>query len=91
MSVDALARNRNRDRRARLAPASSTLSDGALAVLAAVPAWWARRAAAAGLSGACLDVKHAVAADVPVNVAGLNLSIEWICLTRYLSKLATLT
>jgi adenine-specific DNA-methyltransferase len=34
-------------------------------VLATVPAWWARRAAAAGLSGACLDVERAIAAEVP--------------------------
>jgi adenine-specific DNA-methyltransferase len=33
-----------------------------VAVLATVPAWWARRAADAGLRGACLDVGHAVAA-----------------------------
>jgi adenine-specific DNA-methyltransferase len=72
VSVDAVALNPNRGRRGRLAPASSTLSEGALAVLAAVPAWWARRAAGAGLSGACLDVEHAVAADAPVDVAALS-------------------
>ncbi|MGH3772080.1 MAG: hypothetical protein ACRDRW_11910 [Pseudonocardiaceae bacterium] len=72
MSVDAIALNPNRGRRRGLTPAGSTLSDGALAVLATVPAWWACRAADAGLSGACLDVEHAVATDAPVNVASLS-------------------
>ncbi|MGH3752867.1 MAG: Eco57I restriction-modification methylase domain-containing protein [Pseudonocardiaceae bacterium] len=71
MSVDVIPLNPNRGRRGRLTPASSRLSDGALAVLAAVPAWWARRAADAGLSGACLDVAHAVATDAPIDPAAL--------------------
>lgn len=56
----------NRGRRGPLIPAGGTVSDGAAAVLAAVPAWWARRAAEAGLRGACLDVRHAVAAQPPL-------------------------
>lgn len=72
MSVDVIPLNPNRGRRGRLTPASSRLSDGALAVLAAVPAWWARRAADVGLSGACLDVEHAVRADAPIDLAALS-------------------
>ena len=59
----------NRGRRGRLTPASSTPSEGAVAVLATVPAWWARRAAEAGLDGACLDVEQAVAARPPADLA----------------------
>ncbi len=42
---------------------AADLPDGAAAVLAAVPQWWAARAVAAGLSGRWLDVFRAV--DVP--------------------------
>ncbi|MBV9059719.1 MAG: hypothetical protein JO296_15235 [Pseudonocardiales bacterium] len=55
----------NRGRRGPLTPACGTVPDGAAAVLATVPAWWARRATAAGLSGDCLDVECAIAAEVP--------------------------
>lgn len=61
----------NRGRRGPLTLAGGTVSDGAAAVLATVPAWWARRAAEAELHGACLDVRHAVAARPPL---GLGLS-----------------
>lgn len=47
----------------------STATDlpvAAAAVLAAVPQWWAARAAAAGLWGRWLDVAHAVDAAAPV-------------------------
>ncbi len=37
-------------------------------MLAGVPAWWATRAAAAGLTGRWLDVDWAVAADIPETV-----------------------
>jgi adenine-specific DNA-methyltransferase len=37
-------------------------------VLAAVPAWWARRAAEVGLRGACLDVGYAVVAQPPLEL-----------------------
>lgn len=48
-------------------PAAS-LPESALAVLAAVPAWWAARAAAATLSGSWLDVGHALAAPLPAGL-----------------------
>jgi adenine-specific DNA-methyltransferase len=69
VSVEAISLSPNRSRRGRLTPSSSKLSDGALAVLAAVPTWWARRAADVGLSGACLDVGQAVAAEAPIDFA----------------------
>lgn len=66
--------NQNRGVRERLASAASTLtastmSAGARAVLATVPDWWARRAAEAGLSGACLEVGSALAALPPTELA----------------------
>ncbi len=72
MSVEAISPSPNRGRRGQLAPAGSTPSDRALAVLATVPAWWARRAADAGLSGACLDVGFAFATPAPVDLATLS-------------------
>nr|WP_313315393.1 Eco57I restriction-modification methylase domain-containing protein [Dietzia maris] len=44
------------------------LTPTAIAVLAAIPAWWKARAAAAGLTGRWLDVEHAVAATPPVEL-----------------------
>jgi adenine-specific DNA-methyltransferase len=61
--------SRNRGCRGPLTPTCATVPDSAAAVLATVPAWWARRAAAAGLSGACLDVDCAIAAELPSTVA----------------------
>lgn len=49
---------------------AGNLPGSALAVLAAVPAWWAARAAAAKLSGSWLDVSHALAAPLPEGVQG---------------------
>jgi adenine-specific DNA-methyltransferase len=69
MSVDVVQLHPNRSRRGGLTPAGGTPSDSALAVLAAVPAWWMRRAADAGLSDACLDVGWAVATDAPIDLA----------------------
>ncbi|MGH3870850.1 MAG: Eco57I restriction-modification methylase domain-containing protein [Pseudonocardiaceae bacterium] len=46
------------------------LPESARAVLAAVPAWWAARAAAAELSGSWLDVGRALAAPLPEGVHG---------------------
>ncbi|HKS50815.1 MAG TPA: Eco57I restriction-modification methylase domain-containing protein [Pseudonocardiaceae bacterium] len=60
----------NRGRRGPLTLACGTIPDGAVAVLATVPVWWARRAAEVGLHGACLDVEHAVAAPPPIEVSG---------------------
>lgn len=45
---------------------ATDLPAAAAAVLAAVPQWWADRAAVAGLSGRWLDVTYAVDAPVPV-------------------------
>ncbi|HET9118052.1 MAG TPA: hypothetical protein VFN75_08285 [Pseudonocardiaceae bacterium] len=72
MSIEARSPSPNRARRGRLAPADSTLSDRALAVLAAVPGWWARRATDVGLRGACLDVGHAVAVRPHAAAAALS-------------------
>jgi adenine-specific DNA-methyltransferase len=72
VSVEAISPSPNRARRGRLAPAGSTPSDRALAVLATVPGWWARRAAEAGLRGACLDVSFALATQAPVDVAAAS-------------------
>ena len=65
MTNNSVSSRPNRGRRGPLIPHCSTVPDGAAAVLATVPAWWARRAAAAGLSGACLDVERAIAAEPP--------------------------
>ncbi|HEV7827579.1 MAG TPA: hypothetical protein VGP04_01780 [Pseudonocardiaceae bacterium] len=72
MSVEAISPSPNRARRGRLAPAGGPLSDRAAAVLATVPAWWARRAADAGLRGACLDVGQALAARPHAAAAALS-------------------
>lgn len=45
---------------------ATDLPAAAAAVLAAVPQWWAARAATAGLSGRWLDVAHALDAPTPV-------------------------
>jgi adenine-specific DNA-methyltransferase len=76
LSVDAVSptpfvRNPNRVRRGQLTPAGMMLSEGALAVLAAVPGWWARRAAGVGLRGACRDLRHALTAQPPIDLAAL--------------------
>src|SRR4051812_9265720 len=60
----------NRARRAALTPAfalGGDLSTGALEVLATVPAWWGRRAAAAGLGKTEQRVFDALAAAPPVS------------------------
>lgn len=72
MSVAAAPLSPNRGRRGRLADANDELSDDALSVLATVPSWWARRAASFGLSGAFLDVRHALAAESPIDPAALS-------------------
>jgi adenine-specific DNA-methyltransferase len=58
----------NRGRRGPLTPTCGTVPDGAAAVLATLPVWWARQAAAVGFSGAWLDVTCAIAAEVPSTV-----------------------
>jgi adenine-specific DNA-methyltransferase len=65
-----IAQRTNRAPRAVLdgVPAAvGDLSAAALSVLAAVPHWWERRAAAAGLSDEALDVQNAVAAVPPLD------------------------
>ncbi|GAA1242591.1 Eco57I restriction-modification methylase domain-containing protein [Oryzihumus leptocrescens] len=64
----------NRARREVLAtdPAVLDLSAAALEVLASVPAWWANRAAAAGLEGSALDVYAAVGSPCPVDLTDLD-------------------
>lgn len=70
---DVLARDLGaRGSRTALAGTSANpteLTPGANALLAAVPAWWSSRAAATGLSGAWLDVRHALAAQPPTGLA----------------------
>jgi adenine-specific DNA-methyltransferase len=68
VSVDALSPSPNRGRRGGLTPASGIPSDGAVAVLVTVPAWWSRRVAEVGLRGPDFEVGHAVATDVPIEV-----------------------
>lgn len=57
--------------RLRWRTAVGDLSAAALSVLAAVPHWWERRAAAAGLSDEALEVQNAVAAVPPLDPAVL--------------------
>lgn len=45
---------------------AAELTPTAVAVLAAIPAWWKAQAISAGLSGPWLDVEHAVRAEPPV-------------------------
>ncbi len=47
-------------------PSSRTASIRTTAVLAAIPEWWAHRAAAAGLNGVWLDVRTAMSAIPPL-------------------------
>jgi adenine-specific DNA-methyltransferase len=49
---------------------AANLPESALAVLAAVPAWWAARAAAAKLPDPWLDVSHALATPLPEGLRG---------------------
>lgn len=48
--------------------APAELTPTAIAVLAAVPAWWKAQAQAAGLDGIWLDVEHAVDARPPIEL-----------------------
>lgn len=48
---------------------AAELTPTAAAVLAAIPAWWAARAADAGLDGEWLDVHHAVSTTPPLVLA----------------------
>ena len=48
------------------AAAAADVTDGAAAVLAAIPEWWAERASLAGLTGRWLDVRSALDAEPPV-------------------------
>jgi adenine-specific DNA-methyltransferase len=48
------------------------LAPTAAAVLAALPAWWERRAAAHGLTGRWLDLAQALDAAVPTGIAGVS-------------------
>lgn len=59
----------SRDPLAEADPAG-TRNSSTDAVLAAIPGWWERRAAAAGLSGPWLDVEYAVDAQA-ITDAGL--------------------
>lgn len=61
----------NRARRAVLATdlAFLDITEQALAVLRAVPAWWSRRAAECGLTGDAADVGAAVSMAAPVDLA----------------------
>lgn len=52
--------------------AAAELPDSAAAVLAAVPGWWATRAAASGLSGRWLDVANAVEVAAPALPAQIS-------------------
>ncbi len=72
MSVETVPLRPNRGRRGGLTVADRELSRAALSVLATVPIWWRRRAAAAGAQGTGLDVTQAVAADPPVDAEMLS-------------------
>lgn len=48
------------------AAAAADVTEGAAAVLAAIPEWWSHRASAAGLTGRWLDVREALDAEAPI-------------------------
>ncbi|MGX6446737.1 Eco57I restriction-modification methylase domain-containing protein [Patulibacter sp. S7RM1-6] len=52
-------------------PAAS-LGPASLAVLAAVPAWWEGRARTAGLTGAWLDIEHALEVELPDGIRSVR-------------------
>src|SRR4051794_20913050 len=71
------------------------LTPTATAILAAIPSWWTAQAAAAGLSGAWLDVRQAVDVQALVNSgADTALDSSWGALSAegvgqaYVSALA---